>query len=271
MVGSMICVLLAVAPAVQTPEPAEVASDADRELDSDPAGEDPVVDPQAREAARLFDTGQAKYETHDYAGAIADFTAAYDLAFALDDSELRDEALARLAFNLARAHVYAHDLDASAGHLATARRLLADYRGHERNHGRDPDADTDVRALEVDLREREAAVTGELERTRSRRHRRVGIGLLATAPAFAGLAVTGAVLGARARDSFETATTGESRLDARNRGQVSDVLFGVGVGLTAVAAIAGVTLVVVGRGANPKTERVALQVRPTGMGLEARF
>jgi hypothetical protein len=269
MVGSILCVVLA-GPPVQTPKPVDAPVSED-DAAADPATDAPAADPAAREAARLFESGQAKYETHDYSGAIAEFTAAYDLAFALADSELRDEALARLAFNLARAHVYAHDLDGNAGHLASARRLLADYRGHERSRGRDPDADTDVRALEVDLREREAAVNGAAERARSRKHRRVGIGLLAVTPAFAGLGVAGAVLGARARDSFESETTGEGRLDARQRGQVGDVLFGVGIGLTAVSTIAGITLVVVGRSSNAKAERLAIHLRPSGLGLEARF
>jgi hypothetical protein len=62
------------------------------------------VDPAADEARVLFEDGQAKYQTHDYSGAIEAFTAAYAEAERIEDAGLRDEALARLAFNLARAH-----------------------------------------------------------------------------------------------------------------------------------------------------------------------
>lgn len=238
----------------------------------------PEADARA-EAQALFDSGQARYETHDYAGAITDFTAAYNLALEFDDP-LRDQVLARLAYNLARAHVSAYDVDADPRHLELARRLLADYRGHERQMGRDPDSDTDLKLLELELleRERKLAQTDEAEtetgpvvepRPRARAQRRAGIALLAITPAFAGLAIVGGVMASQASDDFAAVTTGDARLDAQGRGRVGDVLLGVGIGLAAASAISGVALVIVGRPGPDRT--LALVVRPNGLAVEGRF
>jgi hypothetical protein len=239
----------------------------------------PEAQPRS-EAAQLFDKGQAKYATHDYTGAIEDFTAAYALAQELEEDSVRDQVLARLAFNLARAHVAAFDVDGDANHLVLARRLLADYRGHERAQGNDPDADTDVRRLEKDLLERERSVPGhgsdENEPTvdaasskRARTQMRVGISLLALAPALAAPAIAGAVMGARARTDFESVTTGDARLDARRRGRVGDVLLGVGAGLAGVSAIVGVTLIVVSR--QGSSSEITLGASPSGVLIGGRF
>ncbi|MFO7564418.1 MAG: hypothetical protein R6X02_17360 [Enhygromyxa sp.] len=243
---------------------------------------EPAADDLQAQARALFDSGQARYETHDYGGAIADFTAAYNLALDFDDPSLRDEALARLAFNLARAHVSAHDLDGDPSHLELARRLLADYRGHERQMGRDPDTDTDLERLELDLlaRERELAPAEGPQseqqqeppveaRPRARAQRRAGVSLLAISPAFAGLAVGGGIMASKASEDFAQVTTGEARLDTQRRGRVGDVLLGVGVGLAAASAITGVALLVIGR--SGKTRDLALHLRPTGVTLEGRF
>jgi hypothetical protein len=230
------------------------------------------------EAAELFDKGQAKYATHDYPGAIEDFTAAYALAQELEEDSVRDQVLARLAFNLARAHVAAFDVDGDVNHLVLARRLLADYRGHERAMGNDPDADTDVKRLEKDLLERERSVPGHgaVEPTvdaasskRARTQRRVGISLLALAPALAAPAIAGAVMGARARTDFESVTTGDARLDARRRGRVGDVLLGVGSGLASLSAIAGMTLVIVSR--QGSSSEITLGASPSGVLIGGRF
>ena len=283
MFGSLPSGLLALVPVLsfglnfspEIPEGADTGTGSETDVET-PEPDSAVFDSATHEAARLFDAGQAKYDTHDYAGAIVDFTAAYDLAANFADAERRDEALARLAFNLARAHVYAHDLDHDARHLGIARQLLGDYRGHERAQGRDPDADTDVTALELDLREREQAIARDQPRDeppdrRAKARRRAGIGLLAITPAFAGLAVAGGVLGAQAKDEFEADPTGAGRLDARSRGRVGDVLFGVGVGLTAVSAIAGITLVAVRGNGQRETKTLAVRLQPTGLMVEGRF
>lgn len=253
-------------------------------------GADPRVD-----AETLYETGQAKYETHDYEGAIADFTAAFNLALELDDELLRDEVLARLAYNLARSHVSAYDVNGNRSHLERARRLLADYRGHERQMGRDPDADTDLRVLENELLARERALSSaepklvdepnesdELDelimapidldepvKDTARPKRRAGVVMLALAPAFAGIGVAGGVLAMQARDDFEGATTGPARLDAQGRGQMGDVLLGVGIGLAAASAVTGVALIVAGR--PERARKLALVVRPNGLALEGRF
>jgi tetratricopeptide (TPR) repeat protein len=224
------------------------------------------------EARALFEEGQAKYETHDYDGAIEAFTSAYAKAEQIEDAELRDEALARLGFNLARAHVSAYDIDHDAEHLSLARRLVADFRGHERALGRDPDTDTDLQRLEAELakRERELDETENAGTTAAGRKKRIaGITLLGLAAPFAGLAVTGGILGAGAKSDFETVMTGDARRDAQSLGRTSDLLFGLGIGLAVVSAATGATLL--GLSAKAKKAQVSARATLGGFVLEGKF
>lgn len=243
----------------------------------EPAAEAPA-DPAADEARALFEDGQAKYETHDYSGAIEAFTAAYAKAEQIDDADLRDEALARLAFNLARAHASAYDIDEDAEHLSLARRLLADFRGHERALGRDPDADTDLQRLERELTEREREREKATVDTNTispktaasiRKKRNSGIALMVLAVPFGGLAATGAILGSGAKSDFETVTTGAERRDAQSLGRTSDVLLGVGIGLAVISAATGATLL----GLSAKSKKMQVSARATlgGFVLEGAF
>lgn len=244
---------------------------------------EPAADP-ATEARALFLDGQAKYETHDYDGAIAAFTAAFEQAEQIEDADVRDEALARLAFNLARAHVSAYDIDDDPRRLALASRLIADFRSHERALGRDPDTDTDLRRLEAELFERErkhketqtATTTTAVPPTeppevtpRDRKRRAAGISLLVLAAPFAGLAATGAILGTQAKADFQTATTGDDRRSAQSIGRTSDLLFGLGIGLAVVSGATGAALL----GVSAKGKRTQISARATlgGFVLEGRF
>lgn len=236
---------------------------------SDASGEpDPVA-----QAQLLFQTGQAKYDTHDFLGAIEAFTAAYAVAESIPDPQRRDLALARLRYNLARAHVYAYDIDRQGEHLELARRLIADYRADERALGSDPDTDTDVQQLEQDLAQRERAqVTADHPTTnpaRQQNQRRVGITMLALAAPCAGLAVAAGLIGAQANDAFTSVTTQDARSAAQQRGRVSNVLFGVGVGLAVVSAATGATLL----GVSMRTRRteLALHATPTGLVFAGEF
>jgi hypothetical protein len=235
---------------------------------------DPDADPDATddEARALFEDGQAKYETHDYDGAIEAFTAAYARAEQIDDGTVRDEALARLGFNLARAHVSAWDVDRDDEHLVLARRLLADFRGYERGLGRDPDNDTDVQRLEAELAERERqrdeAVPPEGDKP-NRKRRPAGIALMVLAAPFGGLAVAGAIMGAQAKSEFESVNTGDARRDAQARGRTGDVLLGVGIGLAVLSAATGATLL----GVSAKSKRAQVTARATlnGLVIEGAF
>lgn len=224
------------------------------------------------EARALFEAGQAKYDTHDYSGAIEAFTAAYARAEQIEDATVRDEALARLGFNLARAHVSAYDIDHDDEHLVLARRLLADFRGYERGLGRDPDRDTDVQRLEAELAERERqrdeAVVPELGEREPKR-RRAGISMLVLAAPFGGVAVAGAIMGAQAKREFESVTTGDARRDAQTRGRTGDVLLGVGIGLAALSVATGATLL----GVSAKSKRGQVTARATfgGLVIEGAF
>jgi hypothetical protein len=232
------------------------------------------------EARELFQDGQAKYDTHDYDGAIEAFTAAFARAEQIEDAEVRDEALARLGFNLARAHVSAYDIDHDDEHLALARRLLADYRGYERGLGRDPDSDTDVQRLETELakreRARDEAATNSTSSTsspevikRDRTRRNAGISLLVLAAPFGGITVAGAIMGTAAKREFETVNTGDARRDAQSRGRTGDVLFGVGIGLAVLSAATGATLL----GISAKSKRAQITTRATfgGFVIEGAF
>jgi tetratricopeptide (TPR) repeat protein len=244
---------------------------------------EPPADP-SDEARALFEQGQAKYETHDYDGAIDSFTAAFAKAEQIDDDDVRDEVLARLGFNLARAHVSAFDIDQDIEHLGAARRLVADFRGHERALGRDPDTDTDLQRLEAELFERERELA-KAERAaqdsdqdpdqdaaagaRTRRKRAAGISLLVLSAPFAGLTVTSAILGAEAKSDFQTVTTGDARRTAQTLGRTSDLLFGLGIGLAVISAATGATLL----GLSAKSTKAQVSARATlgGFVLEGKF
>jgi hypothetical protein len=235
------------------------------------------------DARALFEVGQAKYDTHDYEGAIEAFTAAYARAEQIEDTDLRDDALARLGFNLARAHVSAYDIEHDADHLVLARRLIADYRGYERARGRDPDTDTDVQRLENELSEREqqraetttvdantvdTTVAPEVSK-RDRKRRKAGISLLVLTAPFGGLAVATAILGAGAKTDFETVNTGDARRDAQSLGRTSDLLFGVGIGLAVLSAATGATLL--GLSAKSKKRQVTARATFGGFVIEGAF
>jgi hypothetical protein len=257
MLGALaVCLVLGTAPGVPTPGP----------------------DAEARE---LFEQGQARYATHDYDGAIEAFTAAHARAEQIEDATVRDEAVARLGFNLARAHASAYDIDHDADHLVLARRLLADFRGYERELGRDPDTDTDVQRLEAELSERERqqaererqqapAEPAPLERGEPDRKRRsAGISMLVLAVPFAGVAVAGAIMGAQSKSAFETVTSGDARRDAQARGRTGDVLFGVGIGLAVLSAATGATLL--GMSAKSKRGQVTARATLGGLVIEGAF
>jgi hypothetical protein len=229
------------------------------------------------EARELFEEGQAKYDTHDFDGAIEAFTAAYARAEKIEDGELRDEALARLGFNLARAHVSAYDVDHDDEHLVLARRLLADFRGHERELGRDPDSDTDLQRLEAELAELErkrdetngAAPVAPETIKRERTRRQAGISLLVLAAPFGGVTVAGALMGVAAKQQFETVDTLDARRDAQTRGRTGDALFGIGIGLAVLSAATGATLL--GLSAKSKRARVTTRVTFGGLVIEGAF
>ncbi|KIG18725.1 hypothetical protein DB30_07740 [Enhygromyxa salina] len=245
--------------------------------------EGPKSDPVA-DAQKLFHTGQTKYETHDYPGAIEAFTGAYTIAEEIEDANRRDLALARLRYNLARAHVYAYDVDAKSEHLELASRLIADYRANERAVGKDPDTDTDVKKLEDDLARRERALERIVARAQTpapppntnvdnpaqaRTQKRAGITLVALAAPFAGLAVAGGLMGAQANNAFVNVTTQDARMAAQSRGRTGNILFGVGVGLAVASAASGATLI----GLSFKSRRadLALEATPTALVFSGEF
>jgi hypothetical protein len=181
-----------------------------------------------------------------------------------------------LGFNLARAHVSAYEIDHDDEHLVLARRLLADFRGHERGLGRDPDTDTDVLRLEAELAELErqrtkpdaAAQAPELGE-RNRKRRRAGISLVVLAAPFGGVAVAGAIMGAQAKREFESVTTGDARRDAQTRGRTGDVLLGVGIGLAVLSAATGAALLRVS--AKSKHGQVTAGATLGGLVIEGAF
>ncbi|PRQ01185.1 hypothetical protein [Enhygromyxa salina] len=243
----------------------------------------PVEDPDSvmiSAAQQLFLDGQTRYETHDYLGAIEAFTGAYAVAEEIGDPIRRDRALARLRYNLARAHVYAYDVDAAHEHLELARRLMADYRADERAIGKDPDTDTDVKQLEDDLVQREAAhqravahlqgpPPDPINTRRGQTQRRAGISMIALAAPFAGLAVAGGLMGAQANRAFTSVTTEDARTAAQQRGRTGNVLFGVGVGLAVISAASGATLI--GLSAKTRRAELSLSATPTGLVLAGEF
>jgi hypothetical protein len=76
------------------------------------------------EIKKIYASGKVKYETKDYAGAIADWTEALGrLPQTPENQEIRND----LVYNIASAQERAYDIDKDVAHLRTARALLADF------------------------------------------------------------------------------------------------------------------------------------------------
>ncbi len=73
---------------------------------------------------RIYGEGKAKYDTHDYKGAIESWTEALSLLPPVTENrEIRND----LVYNIATAQEKAYDIDKDAAHLRSARALLVDF------------------------------------------------------------------------------------------------------------------------------------------------
>jgi chorismate mutase len=91
---------------------------------SEPAatGEEKPVDMDA--VKRIYAEGKAKYDTHDYKGAIDKWTEALALLPPVTENrEIRND----LVYNIATAQEKAYDIDKDLAHLRSARALLVDF------------------------------------------------------------------------------------------------------------------------------------------------
>ena len=233
------------------------------------------------EVSELYERGVASYQTHDFDAAIAAFTEAYAMAGELEGSEDRDRIMARLQFNLGRAHVSAYDIDGEIEHLRIARRLVGDYRRAMRAKGEDPDADASVQDIEAQLAEREAAhaaaaaaeaepraleasepsakdeaegpelpavtapASDDLDVPSSRKLRVAGLATLGLAAPALGAGIGGTVLARRARLDYANSETAEARAAADARGERANLMQAVGYASGGVLVSAGVAMVVV--------------------------
>jgi hypothetical protein len=76
------------------------------------------------EVKRIYAEGKAKYDTHDYKGAIDAWTEALSLLPPVTENrEIRND----LVYNIATAQERAYDIDKDAAHLRSARALLVDF------------------------------------------------------------------------------------------------------------------------------------------------
>ncbi|HWB80611.1 MAG TPA: hypothetical protein VG755_36865 [Nannocystaceae bacterium] len=108
----------AVARVLEPPTTAPAAS-------SEPAAADGEAKPvDMDEVKRIYAEGKAKYDTHDYKGAIAAWTEALSLLPPVTENrEIRND----LVYNIATAQERAYDIDKDASHLRSARALLVDF------------------------------------------------------------------------------------------------------------------------------------------------
>ncbi len=262
------------------------------------------------EVSELYERGVASYQTHDFDAAIAAFTEAYAMAGELEGSEDRDRIMARLQFNLGRAHVSAYDIDGEIEHLRIARRLVGDYRRAMRAKGEDPDADASVQDIEAQLAEREAAyvaaaetepraleasepsakdeaegpelpavtapASDDLDVPSTRELRVAGLATLGLAAPAIGAGIGGTVLARRARLDYANSETAEARAAADARGERANLMQAVGYASGGVLVTAGVAMVVVDavrvrRGRSPARYGVTTGPGELGVGVVGRF
>lgn len=217
--SAAVCITLALtlapapAPAasVPTPAPAPVA--------------EPEPDPQLLKAQALYREGAVRYELTDYEGAIALWVEAATL---MTDEWRR----VRLVYNLAEAHLKAHDLGRDPAHLRSARDLYARFLADVQrlDHGQET-LSTDVASATVTIdriSEQLAALDEEAREDRkylrqialhtlrpdlsppTRALRGVGVGFTSAGVASLGLMAFGLVLGQRLEDQAGVAALSES-------------------------------------------------------------
>lgn len=127
MAWSSVAVAAPAGPAPAAEAPAAQPSAPTAAEPSAPAAQ-PTAAPQASgemaEIKKIYASGKVKYETKDYAGAIADWTEALGrLPQTPENQEIRND----LVYNIASAQERAYDIDKDVAHLRTARALLADF------------------------------------------------------------------------------------------------------------------------------------------------
>lgn len=289
--ASSICV----GPRAALAAPAEAdAERADAEAEPAPA--------QPSQAEALYRRGQAKYETADYAGAIELWTEAY----ALVDATPENAAIkALLLYNLAQAHVKAHELDEDPIHLKQALQLLENFKlsvnllyedeaaqAEElaRVEGKIAEVEAKIAALEQEEPEPEPdpeppppsvgpVDQGPVDTPRP------GTPLIAAGAAVGGIGlvfgvvgVVGAVMGAQANDvdALDPLDV-ESREDQFRRGRTGNALAFAGAILGGVLLPTGVALIAVGVTRNKRAASARVSVSPAlspqhaGLTLVGRF
>lgn len=220
--SAALCILLALpvsaSPGAAAPAPAATPSVVA------PAPE-PGPDPQLLKAQGLYREGAVRYELTDYEGAIALWVE----AAALMTDEWRR---VRMIYNLAEAHLKAHDLGRDPAHLRSARELYARFLADVQrlDHGQET-LSTDVASatiaidrisdklamLDVQARSEQELLQQIALHTLhpepsppTRALRGVGIGFTGAGVAGLGLMVAGLVLGQRQEDQAGLAALSES-------------------------------------------------------------
>lgn len=206
-----------------------------------------TVDPAVEASRAAFDRGTTMYETQRFDEAIDAFTEAFTQAAEIEDDDLRARSASTMLFNLARAHLGAFGVDRNVEHLRQAERLMIKYREGEREAGRDPDSDVDMRRLEREIAAAMASVEArqepetEPEPGPNRRLLWAGVGTAAASSLGLGVMAGGLAVGQRAESDYRDEPSGSGRADLDARGRTANIVAIAG-GATAGA------LVVIGAG-----------------------
>jgi tetratricopeptide (TPR) repeat protein len=292
--ASSICV----GPRVAAAAPAQAeAEQADADADAEPAPAQPS------QAETLYRKGQAKYETADYAGAIEQWTEAYAL---VDPTPENAAIKVLLLYNLAQAHVKAHELDEDPIHLKQALQLLENFKLavdllYEDEAARAEELDK-VEGKIDELEAKIAALEPEPEPEPEPKPEppspsagpvdqgpvdgpRPGTPLIAAGAAVGGIGlafgvvgVVGAVIGARANnvDGLDPLDV-EAREDQFRRGRTGNALAVAGAILGGVLLPTGVALIAVGVTRNKRAASARVSLSPAlspqhaGLTLVGRF
>ena len=214
------------------------------------------------------------YQTSDYNGAVDRFTKAFQRASDIQDPLMRGNVQVTLLFNLARAHLRAYSTDRDPVHLRTAEDLLSRYSDVTDTPENRRDAQLLMDEVQAELAKLNAGTPPiddgpedappEEEQDRRRIDPLIvgGGAALGIGVAGLGLAVGGAVLAGQAEREYEDGPTREDRDAAKAKGGTADALVIAGSAVAGIAAITGVTLIVVGARRTQRRREGGLAVAP---------
>lgn len=254
-------------------------------------------DPQLERARELYQQGEARFATADFAGAIELWTEAFSI---VPDSTDAARIKALLIYNLATARERAFEISGDVSHLRQAKILMEDYAASipalfgDSPEGEDERAKITGRLNTITAQIDAADRKKDRERGRTTPDERpdaddqggggrgatalIGVGAAALAVGVGGLAMMGAGLGMGSKAN-DLGGLDDDDIDGRraqfDRGRTGNTLAIAGGVVGGVFAITGAVLVGIGASRKAQAKRAAFAPwfggRTVGLGVRGRF